>query len=173
MLYKKFFTLICMLALLICGCTSINNPVKQFNEIFDRTSIDEIYLWVPDLERIDFICKDAKKQFDIGIASKMKNDVPLSKYDDEETPFRKKTAEMLGQLQLEETERFYKNRILLRIGCEAEEKDYLVIYEDMTAKIIHIDENFEVHETYYRVVSVKAVEEFLDYIDSFYVRPWA
>lgn len=170
---KKTLLSICLMTLLIVsGCISNNTPAKQFGKIFDRTSLDEIYLWVPDLERIDFICKDAKKQFDISIASKMKNDVPLSEYEDEKTSFRKKTEEMLNQLQLEETDQFYENRILLRIGCEAEEKNYLVIYDDMTAKIIRIDQDFEVHETCYVLKSKEAVEEFLAYIDLFYERPW-
>ena len=54
----------------------------------------------------------------------------------------------------------------MRVGCEKEEKDYLVIYDDMLVKIIHIDKNLDIHEEYYEVESVSVVEDFLEYIDS-------
>ena len=164
---KKVFKIICILCLtVIWGCGADQTPEKQFKEVFDQTSDDKLFLWVPDLERIDDICKDSNKQFSIDTVSKLKNDIPLSKYDDEELGIRNKTAELLENLELKQIDSFQRYRILLRIGCEQEEKDYLVIYEDMLAKKIHIDKNLNVHEECYEVKSVSTVEEFMEYIDS-------
>ena len=163
---KKAFKIICLFCLIIfCGCSSNKTPEKQFQEIFDQTSSDELFLWVPDLQRLDYICKVSNKQFSLDIASKLKNDEPLSEYD-EESLIRKKLENLLKNLRLKEIDKFYKNRIILRIGCEQEEKEYLIIYDDMTAQRIHINKNHDVYEEYYEVESISAVKEFLEYIDS-------
>lgn len=168
---KKIFQIICVFCLIMtCGCASSQKvPEEKFAEIFDQTSDEELFMWVPDLERIDYVCKESKKQFSLDIAAKLKNDVPLSEYDDEKIQIRKKAEALLKNLRLKEADKFYRHRILLRIGCEQEEKDFLVIYDDMMAVMIHIDKDHNVKEEYYEVESVADVEEFLEYIDSLYV----
>ncbi len=165
---KKLFKMICIISLLvISGCAAKSQtPAEKFKEVFNKTADDELCLWVPDLERIDTLCKVSNKQFDIEMAFKLKNHIPLSKYGEDASLFREKIEELLNQLQLKETEKFNRHRILLRIACEQEEMDYLVIYDDMLAKIIHIDKNLDVHEEYYVIESISAVQEFITFIDS-------
>ena len=162
--------MICIISLLlVCGCTTSKpKPEEEFKEIFTNTSNDDIFLWVPDLEKIDKLTQTTQKRYDLSHASKLKNDDSLSYYQKFgiEEELHEKSIELLESLKLKETEKFERYRILLRIGCEKEEKDFLVIYDDMLAKIIHIDKNLEVHEEYYQVESVSAIEDFIAYVDS-------
>ncbi len=167
---KKLLQIIWIISLfLACGCGVKNQkPEEKFIAIFNETSNDDIFLWVTNLEEIDRLTEKTQKRHAIDHASKLKNDVPLSAYQrvGYEEEFREKTEELLENIKLKETEKFDRVRVLLRVGCEKEEKDYLVIYDDMLAKIIHIDKNLDIHEEYYEVESVSVVEDFLEYIDS-------
>lgn len=167
---KKIIWIICALSLIIFnGCSKpVSSPIQDFKEVFLNTSDENVCLWVPDLEKNDWIREKTQKPFDIEQYYKLKNHTPLSYYKEDSEMFREKIETLLNNLELKETEKFHKYRILMRIACETEEKDYLVIYDDMTAKIIHIDKNLDIHEEYYEVESVSVVDEFIDFVDSLY-----
>ena len=167
---KKFIWIVCTLSLIVfSGCSKpISSPIQDFKEVFLSTSDENLCLWVPDLEKIDGFREKTKKPFDIEQYYKLKNHIPLSYYEEDTEMFREKIDILLNNLELKETEQFHKYRILMRIACENEEKDYLVIYDDMTAKIIHMDKNLDIHEKWYTIESVSAVEEFIAFIDSLY-----
>ena len=114
---KKIIWIICALSLIIFnGCSKpVSSPIQDFKEVFLSTSDENVCLWVPDLEKNDWIREKTQKPFDIEQYYKLKNHTPLSYYKEDSEMFREKIETLLNNLELKETEKFHKYRILMRI----------------------------------------------------------